>query len=1055
MTGNQSLCVFFINSKQFAMRKNLLVLTGMLMFCWQLALAQNKDVSGKVTDETGTALFGISVKVKDGKAGTSTTRDGIFKLKSIPANAVLIVSSVGYETQEIAVLAGEMTITLKVDNKYLGEVVVTGVGVATSRKKVAIDVGSLNSKDVSKTAMASVEQALQGKIAGASIQFNSGVPGTTAQIVLRGINDLSATPPMILVDGVEVNGGLNGLDLSTVDRVEVVKGAAGGTLYGAQGANGVIQIFTKKGVRGRKPQIDIRSQLSFDEVIRQQPLTNNFHHFETDAQGYITDAAGRIKPDVNGKWPSPSFVTASLSGAALANVKNDKPYREKTYDHLSSAYSRAFTHNTSMNISGGGEKSDYALNVAHLNQQSVLYNGFKRTNISANIGFEIFKGLTARSSTQMIFTDEDLLSASGRFNLVNSWQFVDLSFRGPSGYLVVKPKQENQLNPLSEREWRKRSQQQNRLIQSVNLNYKFSKFLELDYKYGMEIWNTDLNNYFLNQRNAPQSAEAFWGGTVDGSINNRFNKFTYQNSLASAFLRFDFADDFKLNIPLRSATQFSYDWRNSKNHQYFANGSGLPSYPPFNINVAQTKDAGSYDDEFTTFGLLINQTFDYANLFGISAGVRSDYSSEFGDAANAFTFPRITGYVRPSEWIKTNWLTDWKLRAAYGEAGIQPGRYARQVILNASAVGTGGVGLSLPSQASNPLLKVQRSKELEIGTDVSFKTSNTAWLTRLTVSGTYWNRISEDIIQPADVSPSTGFQNTLDNLATLSSKGFDISVDVNVAEAKNFNWNFSGRLGAFKVLVDKISNGKEVVTGFFGLREGEPLGIFNTMYPISTLDAVRPNKTPYIAEADRGFYEVVNNTVVDKRTNRVLMSDANDQIVAGNAFPKFNASFTNSFTIYKQLVVSFQIDWRQGNKIYNITRQWMYRDRLHKDFDKQITINGQKGAFVEYYNSLYNSISPSSWFVENGSYVRLRDLSLTYNIGDKIKSKAKWLRTASLTVAGRNLVTFTKYSGLDPESTDTSDSQGNQVIGLGAINGVDRFGVPNLKSYQISINLGF
>lgn len=1026
-----------------------------LSLCFQFASAQSIDVAGKVTDETGSPLNGASVKVKGSKTGTSTSRDGVFKLRAVPANAVLQVSSIGYETQEIPIMEGAMSIVLRTDNKNLAEVVVTGVGVITSRKKVAIDVGSVNSKDIAKSTMGSVEQALQGKIAGASVQFTSGVPGTAAQVVLRGINDLSATPPMILVDGIEVNGGLNGLDLSTVDRIEVVKGAAGGTLYGAQGANGVIQVFTKKGVRGKKPQIDFRTQVSFDEIIRQNTLVNQFHHFETDAQGYILAGGVRIAPDVNGKWPSPTFITASLSGNALANAKNDKPYLEKTNDHLSAAYRNAFSHNTSLNISGGSEKADYSIGLSHLNQQSVLFNGFKRTNISANFGFEIFKGLSVRSSTQMIFTDEDLLSGSSRFNLVNSWQFVDFNFRGPDGYLVVKPKQENQLNPLSEREWLNRSQKQNRFLQSVNVNYKFPKYLELDYKYGIEIWNTDFTNYYLNQRNAPQSGEAFWGGSVDGSITSRLNKFTYQNSLASAFLRFDFGDDFNLNIPLKSTTQLSYDWRNSKNHQYFAIGSGLPTYPPFNINVARTKDAGSYDDEFITYGLLINQTFDFGNLFGVSGGIRSDYSSEFGDAASAFTFPRVTGYFRPSDLMKQEWLTDWKVRAAYGEAGIQPSRYARQVILNASTVGTGGVGLSLPSQASNPLLKVQRSKEFEIGTDATFKTGKTVWLSRMNISATYWKRISEDIIQSANVSPSSGFQNTLDNLATLSSRGVDLSLDVAVAQMKNFEWNFNARAGAFRVVVDKISNGKEIVSGFFGLKQGEQLGVFSSMYPISSLDALRPDKTPYIAAADKGFYEVVNNTVVDKRTNRVLMSDPNDQKVSGNAFPKFNASFTNSITLFQKLVVSFQIDWRQGNKIYNMTRQWMYRDRLHKDFDKQITINGQTGAFVEYYNSLYNTVSPNSWFVENGSYVRLRDLSFTYNIGPTMKENVKWLRTASFTIAARNLATFTKYSGLDPESTNTNDSQGNPATGLGVINGVDLFGVPNLRSYQISINLGF
>lgn len=1044
------------------MRKKMTTILGILLLISQIGFSQQLNISGKVVDEAGSPIQGVSITIKGNNKGATSSKDGSFSMKDIQAGTILLVSAIGYEQQEIAVTDSKIDIVLKPENKLLNEVIVTGTGVTTSRKKLAIDVSTLSSKDIPKSAVASVEQALQGKIAGASVQFTSGTPGTAAQIVLRGINDLGATPPMILVDGVEVNGGLNGLDLSMVDRVEVVKGAAGGTLYGAQGANGVIQIFTKKGMRGRKTQIDIRTQVSVDNIIRQNALRNNFHHFVTDASGFIVKNNTRIAPDINGLWPDPVFVTAGLTGADLANVKNDKPYLENTKDHLSAAYSQAITHNTSLGISGGSEKADYAISLSHLNQQNVIFNGFKRTNISTNLGFELAKGLNIRSTTQFILTDEDLLNATGRFNLVNSWQFVDFNYRGPSGYLVVKPKQENQLNPLSEREWRTRTQKQNRLVQSVNVNYKLPRFVELDYKYGIEIWNTDLNNFFLNQRNAPQSAQAFWGGAIDGSVTSVFNKFVYQNSLASLYLRLDLEDDFKMNIPLRSTTQVSYDWRNSANRQYFARGTGLPNYPPYNINLAQTKDAGMYDDEFTSFGLLINQTFDYSNLLGISAGIRSDFSSEFGEANDAFVFPRVTAYFRPSELWKPKMLTDWKLRMAYGEAGIQPidptaavqpGRYARQLTLNATTVGIGGVGLNLPTQARNASLKVQRSKELEIGTDLVLKINDGQWLNRLNISATYWTRTSEDIIQPADVSPSSGYQTRLDNLATLVSKGFDLSIDLDVVQKKNFTWNFGFRLGAFKVKVDKISNGREVVAGFFGLKQGQNLGIFNTMYPLTSIDALRADKTPYINDANKANYELVDGIVVDKRTNRVFMSDANDQIIAGSAFPKFNASFINSLTINKDLTLVLQFDWRLGNKIYNMTRQWMYRDRLHKDFDKEITIDGKTGRFVEFYNSLYNNVSPNSWFIENGSYLRLRDLSVTYSIGNKLP--VKWLRTASVTFSGRNLVTFTKFSGLDPESTNTNDSQGNPTVGLGVINGVDLFGVPNLRSFQLGFNLGF
>jgi TonB-dependent starch-binding outer membrane protein SusC len=165
-------------------------------------------------------------------------------------------------------------------------------------------------------------------------------------------------------------------------------------------------------------------------------------------------------------------------------------------------------------------------------------------------------------------------------------------------------------------------------------------------------------------------------------------------------------------------------------------------------------------------------------------------------------------------------------------------------------------------------------------------------------------------------------------------------------------------------------------------------------------------------------------------------------------------SFINNVTLFKNLSVSFQLDWYQGNSIYNMTKQWLYRDRIHADFDKPVTINGETGAFVNYYNSLYNSVQRTGWFVEDGSFLRMRDVSLTYNF-NHLLAKQKWIKGASLTVGARNLFTITKYTGLDPEATSSQDSQGNTTTGVGAVKGADYFGIPNLKSFLIGLNIEF
>ncbi len=1027
-----------------------------VFICSSLSLLAQTQVKGKVLDaKDGTPVAGATVKVKGQKTVVITNADGTFEIAA-PAGSVIEVSEVGHITQTIKYNgSGNIELSLAQDTKSLSEVVVTGVGVATSKKKVAIDVSSLSIKDAGKSAVASVEQALQGKIAGASVQFTSGLPGTQAQIVLRGVNSLAGNGPLIMVDGVEIRGGLTGLDLSAVEKVEVVKGAAGGTLYGAQGADGVIQIFTKKGQRGRKPSITIQSQLSSDQVLRGKELLATRHHFNTDANGFVTNSAGdRLVPDANNSWEDPSFGDAGLSGYAAANVKNDKPYKEVLFDRLSQAYRKAMTSNTNLNISGGGENSDYAFAVGYLNQENVLFNGYKRLNLGSNVGFTLAKGLSLRSNTQLIYTTEDLLAGGSRFNLTNSWRFIDFTAKDAQGNTVVKPKSaENQLNPLSEREWRTRSGKTYRVLQNVNLNYKLPRFLELDYKYGVEIVNSDNSDYYKNQSAAPQSSDGYWGTAVTGSITNTYTRTIYQNSLASAYLRFDFAKDFGLNIPLNSTTQVSYDWRREDNRQYFSRGSDLPPFPPANINLATIKTSGDYSDGFLTYGVLVNQTFDYGNLFGVTGGLRSDYSSEFGEGKNAQTFYRASAYFRPSELIKSNVITDWKIRAAYGKAGAQPPlRFARQVSLDVSTIGD-GTGITLPTQQRNPRLRLQTSEETEIGTDITFRTASKSWFPRINLSASYWNRKSNDLYQFADLPPSSGSSQIYDNLSSLSLKGVDVSIDADVYQSENFIWNFGIRYSQFSGKVLKIANSAPVVAGIFTLAEGQSLGTLAAQAPLTSLDQLRADKTPYIATADRGKYEIVNGMVVDTATKRVFVTSPDDTKIIGSAYPKFNASFIHNFTILKNFNVALQFDWRYGNKIYNLTRQWLYRDRLSADYDQSVTIGGQSGAFVQYYNSLYNNVSPISWFAESGSMLRLRDVSLSYSLTDQWRPK--FLKAASLTLAARNLFTITNYSGLDPEATNTNDAQGNAAPAIGVNNGVDYFGVPNLKSFIITLNLGF
>ena len=296
------------------MRKFFLVIGSILLLLIGAVHAQQKDVTGTVTDATGTPVPNASIRIKGTKTGTSADANGQFKIKA-SANTVLIVSGIGFETREVTVgNAATVEVRLPQDTRALSEVVVTGVGTATTKKKLGISVQSVSAAQLPAAPTASIDQALIGKVPGAQISSISGNPGDPVNIVLRGINTVQrGTLPIVLVDGIQMSAtDLNSLDLSSIDRVEVVEGAAASALYGAQGANGVIQLFTKKGKIGR-PQINISSSYAGNSYIN----SGDFH--KARLHPYLTDASNNIIDYASGQ-PLKYLDDGTLTGISYANA---------------------------------------------------------------------------------------------------------------------------------------------------------------------------------------------------------------------------------------------------------------------------------------------------------------------------------------------------------------------------------------------------------------------------------------------------------------------------------------------------------------------------------------------------------------------------------------------------------------------------------------------------------------------------------------------------------------------------------------------------------------
>ena len=1062
------------------MRKLLILLVGIVAFM-QYAHSQNVDISGKVADDKGNPIPGVSVQEKSSKRGTTTDINGLFKL-SVKPGTTLIFSSVGFDNKQV-VLNNSTTqnIVLTPSNLALSEVVVTGVGAATSKKKLGVAVESVNLSNQVKVTSGDVGQQLVGQVAGAQISSTNGNPGQPLNIVLRGINTVQGgTMPMILIDGLEVRAtDLNSIDINVIDRVEVVQGAAAASLYGAQGANGVIQLFTKK-PRAGKINIDVNSSATTTALLN----VGNVH--KADMHAFTTDGSGNVIQS-NGT----PLVFDPVLGVYEANVQYDalgltsyaeKPYNAnlKYYDHNKEFFQNGYVFNNSVTISGVKDKIDFLLSASNNKQNSNFKNNgdYQRSNLTAKLGIELAKGLKLTSLTQLVYTKNTLNDQTGRgimYSLNNTRPFANYQFKDPDGnygVYVGDAAGVNAANPNYVNQYTSTLINKVDIVQNFDLNYKLPKFLELDAKYALNVRNENTTyryedqefnqnavyNQFYYSNYNPNSDLLY--GTTTGEIDNYVERTTFQNFIGTATVRTDFDKDFHIKIPLKTVTTVAFDYRKNLYKKYSSYGYDAPAFTPWNAKEAAVYKV--FDDKlepFITYGFLANQRFEWGDIAGFSVGVRSDFSSAFGSGAVAQTFPRADAYLNISKfkfWENSkiaNVFNDFKIRAAYGEAGIQPKAFDRFPVLGAANLGPNSV-FTYPVTNPNPLLQVELSKETEVGVDMGFKLLKGSWLQNANLSFTWWKRNTDNAIYDIDAAPTTGIGRVKDNAFGLGSNGIQASLNLNMLNSKNFSWsmttNFSKQTSEITAIkgpdVVILSNaGSTGITLKPGLKIGQLFG-FLILKDVNQLD---PNTgLPFIAKANQGNYEVASNGyVVSKATHQPVSSTG--QYAFGDPNPKFNMSFINNFSYKNFLSFSFQWDWVYGSHLYNQTKEWMYRDGISGDYTDQFSIGGVSHAYTAFYRGIYQAGANNGtkdYFYEDASFARLRNVSIGVDFAKLFKIKT--FQRLQLVVSGRNLVTVTKYTGYDPEiSSGASNSSFDR--------GVDHNSIPNTRGYTIGLNVGF
>lgn len=1068
------------------MKRTLPLLLGLV--CAITSYAQDRTIAGKITDDTSAGLPGVNVILKGTTIGTVSNSDGGFSLAVPQTGGTLVFSFIGLATQEVVIGEGNtLNVQMAADVRQLSEVVVTGVGVATDKRKVAISVSSVTASELPQAPTASIDQALVGKVAGAQISSTSGTPGSRANILLRGINTLNpaaGTAPMILIDGVQMKAtGIETIDLSTIERVEVVQGAAAATIYGAQGANGVIQLFSKKG-RAGKVNVDISSGVSRNEYL------NVGNVRKADKHAFVTNAAN----EVIGTSGTP-LVVDPATGAYSENVQyfsldptvtNSKEYDQnlRYIDHFTQFFRPANTFNNSVSVSGGGDKSDFAISASNSHQESnVIDNGYwDRSNFTANIGMTLLKGLTLRSISNLAFTKSTLKSTDRTiiFSMMNAYPFADFEATTTDGSVPNYLNQTigiNARNPLFRQAYTDNNDKKIDVIQSFNLNYKFPKFVELDAKYGLNYQVQDRELEYFNQSTnaniaywASQGSQQYisnYNTANTGDITKYNNSNTFQNFLAGSTFTFDFKDDLGLNIPLVSSTQVMFDWRKNVKREFTTAAIGLPaSYEPYNAaNTSTWRVYRDYEEPFVTYGYLVNQRLDYDDFVGISGGFRSDYSSAFGQGSKPFTFGRGDAYLRVSGlqfWEDSrisDLIPELKLRAAYGEAGIQPGPFDRYVTVSPSSIG-GATSFHYNNALSNSALNVEVSSEFEAGIDIVFSLfRDTPWLNDIAISPTLWDRRTEGSIFNVDVAPSTGLGTIKDNAFAVGSNGFQLSLNSTVYNGSNLVWNTTINYGNQTSKIISIDGDKPPIlmtatagsTNYIlepGLKIGQLYG-YKMLHSVTDLDE---NGEYFIPEAQQANYTVASNGyVVNRATKQPYLTE--NKYSFGDPNPKFNMSFINDFNFRNMINVGIQVDWVYGSHLYNQTKGWMFRDGISSDYTIPFSIDGEAPqAWTAFYRGLYAARTANGtkdYFYEDASFVRLRNVSVGIDLAKVFNLNA--FRKLQLVFSGRNLWTLTDYTGFDPEISSDTSAEGNSPWDRGT----DHNTMPNFKSYQATLNIGF
>ncbi len=1057
-------------------RKLLAAFWCLLLLLPGVAMAQNVTITGTVADNEGEPLIGANVVIQSLVVGASTDIDGMYSF-DVPSSRIgqtvtLRARYIGYSEQarQITFRAGSMTenFVLAIDLFNLDEVVVTGVAEATPKKKLAFTVAHIDKDLVELAPARDALHGLHGKVAGVSVIAQSGQPGDGISVRLRGSTSITgSSQPLYIIDGVILGANQVDFDALDIDNIEIVKGAAASSLYGSRAQNGVIQITTKRGkdVPINQTRVTIRNEFGSNSMTSNF-TTNNSHNFQLNSGG---------NSFIDGDGNDVGYGSAAVIDGSAAVSFFDNTYPGQTFNAFDEFFDPGNTWTNSISVSRNTNQTNFLVSFSNLTEEGVIVGqkGYNRKSVRFNLDHHMSQVLDISASAYYSTSERDTpnnVDINPFFGIMFTSPAVSLAARDENGELNVRADPLSiEDNPLYIIENVEESQSRSRVLGNFRGRWHPVDWFDLEGNLSFDRSDRDGIEFYDKgyQQIGTQTKE---NGEID--VNNALAEALNTNVTASFRRTFG---------KMTARSQFRWATEDFSHEEQFATGRGLAAAGISDLSNVATDDKGisNTSEEIRSEAYYGTVGIDYADKYIVDGLVRRDGSSLFGADERWQTYFRVSGAYRLSEegwWPLKNAMSEFKLRASYGTAGARPCFECQYETFSLSD------GNLSKRTLGNSLLKPELQKELELGIEYTL-------FDKVFFELVYADSKVEDqlllIPQPAAV----GYSGQWQNAGTLESNTFEATINSTVLRTRNTSLNLGFIFDRTRQEITEFEPAafRAGPKSLFYIREGEVLGAMYGDKFITDLSDLAPGvDASQFQVDDQGFVVFVGsgNTFMDGISKDLWGTSADYETTAcggggpnsgsvgwgmpvlfeaedctafakiGETVPDFNLGF-NATLRYKGFTAYMLWNAQVGGDIYNATAQWSYRDDRHRDQDQAGKSDGLKKT-ANYMQALYRANGNNNWFVEDGSYVKLREFTVEYSLNRQQLNKLSaglGLHRVAFSVSGRNLITITDYSGFDPETGRTSS--GSNVGGDATLYRVDQFRYPNFRNITGRLTIEF